>query len=46
LRLYRKVGVIWNVYDDEYDGGDYCAGLMIGYHGKEVFLLLFGNLIE
>ena len=32
-----QIGVIMSVMDSEYDGGDFCQGLTMGFEGRQVF---------
>lgn len=37
IDLYAdQIGVIMSVMDPEYEGGDFCAGLTLGFEGRRV----------
>jgi len=41
-RIYSRFGVIVNVFEDEYEGGDFCAGLTVGYEMRQLVTTLSG----
>jgi len=44
--VYSKFGVVVNVFEDEYEGGDFCAGLTVGYETRQLVMILAGHLIQ
>jgi hypothetical protein len=38
--------VLVNVFEDEYEGGDFCAGLTVGYEGRKLVMMIAGKFIE
>jgi hypothetical protein len=38
--------MLLNVFEDQYEGGDFCAGLTAGFEGRSLVMMLLGKIID